>query len=219
MEGNMKIKKNIAFLSPDGSSRLLFRVLNIGKQFDELKFQFIESDHLSAVTYSEDKNYHLKSDILSAYAEISYHNDGTLLHKFPKPFGESEIKYVNPYGIGKRRKPLCDITEWESVIRLTIEKYSLCNIIDKPDYLVKNQSIFNGDPFVCVIYLGNMKYSLPPNNGNNEVVFRINNITKNLDIALWFYKTSYSEHKKIVEGTNISTVGKGNLIEIVEANR
>lgn len=215
----MRIKKTVAFRSPDGSNRLLFRILNIGKQTDELKFQFIESDHHSAVTYSEDKIYHSKSDILATYAEISYHNDGTLLHKFPKPFGESEIKYINPYGMGERCTPLYDINEWESVIRLTIEKYSLCHRIDEPDCLVENQSIFNGDPFVCVIYLGHMNYALPQNNGKDEQVFRINNIAKNLDMALWFYKTSYSGHKKIIEGTDISTVGNGNVIEIVETSR
>ncbi|MEA2065791.1 MAG: hypothetical protein U9O65_01610 [Thermotogota bacterium] len=214
----MRIKKTVAFRSPDDSSRLLFRILNIGKQTDELKFQFIESDHHSAVTYSEDKIYHSKSDILAAYAEISYHNDGTLLHKFPKPFGESEVKYINPHGIGERRTPLYDINKWESVIRLTIGKYSLCHHIDAPDCLVENQSIFNEDPFVCVIYLGHMKYALPPNNGSNEQVFRVNNIAKNVDMALWFYKTSYSVRKKIIEGTDISTVVTGNVIEIVETN-
>ncbi len=127
----MRIKKNVAFRSPDGSSRLLFRILNVGKQTDELKFQFI----------------------------------------------------------------------------------------DRPDFLIENNSIFNGDPFVCVIYLGHMKYALPPNNGTNKEVFRINNIAKNLDMALWFYKTSCSRRKKIIEGTDISTVVNGNVIEIVETNR
>jgi len=137
----MKIKKTIAFRSKDGYSRLLFRILNIGKLTDEMKFQFIEPDQHSAVTYSENKNYHSKSDILASYAEITYHNDGTLLHKFPKPFGESGVKYINSHGIGEKRTPLNNINGWESVIRLNISNYSLCHSIDEPDCLIEHQSV------------------------------------------------------------------------------
>ncbi len=78
------------------------------------------------------------------------------------------------------------------------------------------QSVFNGEPFVCVVHLGHMKYSLPTYNDTNEQVFRINDVAKDLDIALWFYKTSYSGRNKIIEGTDISVGTNGNVIEIVE---
>ena len=213
----MKSKVKVAFEDDEGKLRFLFRVLNFGKESDELKFQFVDAVKTSAVTYSENDDVFSDNDISALYAEITYHSDGSLHHKFPSPLGGKGLTYVNPYGEGIKRKPLSSITEWEPVIKYTIVKYHLCPEIDAADVVIQKQTIFNGEPFFSMIFLGFMAYDVPPNEGDDEMVIRINDIGHNLDVAVWLHKTDYRGHVKKLQGTDIEILVDGNIVEIVHA--
>ena len=214
----MKKNATIAFKTKAGENRFLFKVLNFGKKTDELKFQFIKANPSVAITYSDDKHHHLDSDICTNYSEISYHSDGALLQKFVKPYGLKDI-YRNPHGIRQNRTPLKDIQNWEAVVQLTVQNYSHCPIAEKFDCLVENDVIFNNEPFICILHLGHKHFPLPENNGDDEFVFRVNDITDSLDLAVWCYKTRPVLARKEIGNSGIFTEEYGNMIECVETKK
>lgn len=216
-----RFDSSIFFLDNKGDRRFLFRVINFGKDTDELKFMFIPTDTATGFTYFESSDAFAESDIIGFYAEITYHNDGSLLHKFPPYRKGDKTRYKNPAGPGKRRTPLPELREWEPIVRYTIVDSTLCRTIDVKDGLVlpHNPIIFNGDPFVCIIHLGHMAYANPPNNHPTEMIYRMSDVATNVDLILWVYKTTYRGRLMRIGRSNHTVFSRGNLIEAVEKRK
>ena len=211
-----KVDCSIFFPDNHGDKRFLFRLINFGKETDELKFIFIPKG--TGFTYFETEDTFTELDIFGLYSEITYHNDGSLLYKFPGNRRGDKIQYKNPAGIGKRRTPILQLREWEPFIRYTIVDYSLCKVIDtenaiSPPY---NPVIFGGDPFVCTLFLGHMAYKEPMNNQPIEIIYRINDIADKVDLILWFYKTDYRGRAMRVDKSDLVIHSRSNLIQVVD---
>lgn len=216
-----RFDRSIFFLDNKGDRRFLFRVINFGKDTDELKLIFIPTNTASGFAYVESEDAFAESDIIGLYAEITYHNDGSLLHKFPAYRKGDKTRYKNPAGPGRRRTPIPELREWEPIVRYTVVDYTLCRMIDPEDSLALpyNPMIFNGDPFVCIIHLGHMAYANPPNNQPTEMIYRMNDVASNVDLILWLYKTSYRGRLMRIGKSSHSVFSRGNVIEVVEKTK
>lgn len=191
--GKLKFSGSIYFIDFNGEKRFLFRCINFGRKSDELKFIFDYPNSSRALLHFEnDQNYPDDVDIIS-YGELSYHSDGSLLWKLPNYPVEQCNKYDNPHRSGARRTPLKKIDEWEPVVLGNIIRYQDCNSIILEDSIVvtENTNIFSGEPFEYYIFLGHLKYQTPPNKKTEEMIFRIENISKTLDMIIWFRKSDY----------------------------
>lgn len=196
----------------------MFRVINYGKDTDELKFIFIPAGMSSGFTYTEHEDIFTKADIVGLYAEITYHNDGLLLHKFPSAQKNEKPQYKNPSGLGNRRTPISKVRAWEPFAQYTIVDYSACKIIVAENAVIvpNNATIFNGAPFICTLFLGHMTYADPPNNQLTEMIYRINDVASSVDLILWFYKTDYQGRLMQINNTNLVIETKNNLVNIIE---
>jgi hypothetical protein len=209
---------SIYFLDTSKVHYFLLQVINIGKEGDTLKFVFNSPSSASEVVYTQSRAEFGTGDFVRPYAEVTYHNDGTVLYKFPKHNNRTETIYKNPHGKGKRRVPIDEIGVWEPIIRGTVVQYGLCRRDPSEDMVMipENPMIFNGSPFQFVVFLGNLRYANPPNDKATEMLYRINDVARKIDLLVWLYKTDY-------RGTWLK-VGKSdvfmddNLFEIVERN-
>lgn len=188
-----RFKSSIFYIDSSGEKRFLFKLINYGNETDELKFIFSHPDSTDAVIHSGDEEKYPDEAIIRQYGELSYHSDGSLLWKLPQTKSGQQRIIHNPHETGSRRTPLNELDEWEPVVIGNIIRYSNCRtgLTEDAELLPENEVIFNGEPFEYYLYLGHMKYKNPPNAGNDEIIYRVNNVAKNLDMILWITKSDY----------------------------
>lgn len=213
-----KFDYSVFFFDCDNNRRFLFRVINYGKEADELKFIFIPTGLGLGFTYFENLDTFTESDLVGQYAEVTYHKDGTLLHKFQSDKRGGESRYKNPAGTGRRRTPISQLREWEPFVRYTIVDCSSLKVIksDRAFSIPHDSTIFNGDPFICTLFLGHKIYACPPNNSPTEMIYRINDVARNVDLILWFYKSDYQGRLMQVGKSDLTIHLRANIIEVVE---
>ena len=213
----MNYEKSIYFCDKAQEQYFLFQIVNFGKDCEHLKFIFTSHKDATSITYTESADSFEGKDIITQHAEITYHSDGSILHKFPKHNNSSGPFYVNPFGTGIRKLSLKKIRDWIPVINYKISDYSLCRKkkVKFPVMIPQNEVIFDGSPFECIIYLGHMDYANPPNDNPTEMLFRLNNVAKNLDLIIWLFKTAFCGQKHRIPNTTIDIVAR-NVIQVVE---
>ena len=212
-----KFHQSIYFEDNNGNRLFLFQLINFGVSTDELKFSFTYPKSGAGVVYSEDSTFTDPTDIVSRVSEITYHNDGSFLHKFPAEFEQSSPIYKNPFGKGARRTPLNKLTHWEAIIAYTVVNYSICRkpFTDDSFIVPYDCNLFAGEPFECLICIGNSSnLLLIPDPGENSVS-RINNIGEQIDLMLIFTKTSYCGQEIQIPNGNMRFLAKLNSIQIV----
>lgn len=214
--GKSKLNISVGFKDHEGNIRFLFRALNYGKFSDELKFSFNKSkDYRKIIHIDGNKNYSYES-IIRNYAELSYHEDGTLIWKYSELFkGDKSIRN-NPHGEGSRRTPLPNIGVWEPVFMGNIIRYNDCPFASDSNLeVIEDKSdIFNGEPFEYHVFLGDLRYQTPPNNKVGELVYRINDITSKLDMTIWVRKSSFQCDPFMIGDK--TTINNNNHIRICE---
>jgi len=213
----MNYQKSIYFRDNENVEYFLFQIINYGKDTEHLKFIFNSQKDSMFITYTESDTSFKSSDIISRQGEITYHNDGTILSKFPRGNNQNNNLYVNPFGNGISRLPLKEIRDWIPIISYKIADYSLCKKKESkfPIYVPTHKNIFDGSPFECIIYLGHMVYANPPNNGINEMIFRLNDVAEKIDLIVWFFKSDFRGQVHRIPNTDIDVIIK-NVINIVE---
>ena len=215
----MNYEKSIYFRDIENNEHFLFQIINYGKDTEHLKFVFNSPKDSTAITYTESDTSFEKSDIIGRNGEITYHNDGTILFKFPKGNNQNNNPYINPFGNGISKLPLQEIRDWIPIISYKIADYSLCKKTESkfPVFVPTHEKIFNGTPFKCIIYLGHMAYANPPNNGPIEMIFRLNDVAENIDLIIWFFKSNFRGQIHRIPNTDIDVAFK-NVINVVEKN-
>jgi len=191
--GKSKLNISVGFKDHEGKIRFLFRVLNYGKSSDELKFSFNKSKDYRKIIHTDDNKNYPDESIIRNYAELSYHEDGTLMWKYSELFkGDKSIRN-NPHGEGSRRTPLANIGIWETVFMGNIIRYKDCPISSDSnlEIIEDKGDIFNGKPFEYHVFLGDRRYQTPPDNKAGELVYRINDISSRLDMTIWVRKSSF----------------------------
>ena len=213
----MNNEKSIYFRDINNSEYFLFQVINFGKNIEHLKFIFTSKKDSAGITYAETDTTFEKSDIIGRHGEITYHNDGTIMFKFPGGNNQKNNLYKNPFGEGIRKLPLKEIREFIPIISYKIADYSLCRKKDSksPIYVPSHGRIFDGTPFECILYLGHMAYANPPNNGMNEMIFRLNDVADKIDLIVWFFKSDFRGQVRRIPNTDITIISK-NVINVVE---
>ena len=210
-----KSSKSIHFVDIDNVSRFLFQVVTISNDSDYLKFAF-NSPQSTKLIYTEQGFTYTDDSLLRSFGEISYKPDGALLIKFPKNSKDPKTIYDNPDGEGARRKPLKEIQDWEPVFIGKIIRYQDC-IVNKTDdvvELLRNDELFNGDPFQYIVYLGNSSNSHVPNGVQNSVPLRLSKITDELDLFI-------SVSKSVCSGFpfafgNIKGWNSNNVVQVID---
>jgi len=209
----MQINKSLYFKDVNGKEYFLFQILNYGKKTDEIKFIFNAKNEGTGIIYSPNGSSASKEDIIKPYVEIGYHNDGHIYFKLPAYKKGDKNDYKNRF----KKNPLDQIKEFTPIIKYTVISYNLCKKTNSSDiFLLENNLIFNGEPFECILYLGNLQYANPPNNQKSEIIFRVNDVAKNVDLIVWIYKSSYSGKIIKIPNTNIKILNKGNVVQIVQ---
>jgi hypothetical protein len=107
-----KVKLSVCFRDKDGHNRFLFYVLNYGKSKDEVKFSFNRSKDNTTIIAIEEGQVYPDDSLMRSFAELSYHEDGSLLWKYPRTKKEKNVLRTNPHGKGSRRTPLTEIGIW-----------------------------------------------------------------------------------------------------------
>lgn len=188
-----KVKVSIFFEDEEIKPRFLFKLVNYGKHTDELKFSFNSSKDSKVVIYTENDQKYPDDSLVRSYGEITYHADGSLLYKYPNSNKDSDTIIKNPHGTGSRRTPLNALEEWEPVFMGNIIRYKDCKLglTSNAKVIPHNHLIFNGEPFEYRVYLGYKKFMNPPNNGQDELIFRVNYIAHNVDMVIWLRKSDY----------------------------
>ena len=208
----------------EGEPHMLLRVLNYGKDRDDLKFTFLDKRFQRGVTYTKESLHLKRDDIITDYGEITYHSDGSVLWKHPRYPIESG-RYINPKEVGFRRRKLSEINDWEPVAHYEVFDYRISKvdnefIREKADKinLVTNNIVFNGESFACIINLVHKNYNLPKINNPTEELLRISGITDTLDLWLIISKIDKKGNYLEIEGMNKKVFTTSNLIQVVEKN-
>jgi hypothetical protein len=212
-----KFHQSIFFEDNNGNRLFLFQLINFGVSTDKLKFSFIYPKAGTGAVYSDTNTFTDPADIVSQVSEITYHNDGSFLHKFPSESEQSSPIYKNPFGKGARRTPLNKLTHWEGIIGYTVVNYSICRKPFANDSFIVpyDSNLFAGNPFECLICVGNSSnLLLIPDPGENAVS-RINNIGRQIDLMLIFTKTSYRGQEIHIPNSNVRFLATNNLIRII----
>lgn len=188
-----------------------------GEVTEELKFIFNAKGNGTGYVYSPDGTVPSKDGILGIYSEISYHSDGSVLWKL-YPNSSTVPKHVNAFGVGERRTTLVDVTDWTPIIRYTVVDYEMLlkRKATSPILLFQDSPFFNGEPFVCLIYMGRSDCVYPVSKDGEGMIFRVPGVAKNTDLAIWFFKTDYKGFRFTIPDTDISVWNTSNRLEIVE---
>jgi hypothetical protein len=225
-EGNEEMSSHkfdnaVFFLDAEGTRRFLFRLMNIGKNdADDLKFVVVPANSGLGLVLAESRTETSSRDRIVQYLEYTYHADGSLLQKF-RTHRSSQAEYRNPAGSEKRRRPLSALAVWEPFLRYSVYDYTRCKPINLncPCTILRHADIFDGDPFVCTLFLGSMAYATPPYEPEKELIERLNDVAHKVDLCIWIYKSSSQPEPIRLPGSDLVLNPRANWIEVVENTR
>ena len=216
--GKPKFKRSIFFIDNNGDKRFLCKILNFGEEKDDLKFIFRHPESSDAIIHNSKGEKYPDESIFRYYGELTYHPDGSVLWKLPKTKKGEEKIVDNPHGTGTRRTRLSALEEWEPIVIGNIIRYQNCldKLTGDAEILPEHDKIFNGEPFEYILFLGHMKYQSPPNIGEEEFIYRINNIGNEIDMIIWVRKSEFKG--ELFEYGNRTAINDNNRVRIAEPN-
>jgi hypothetical protein len=213
----MSSKFKTTVLWEDSSrSHFLCRVLNIGRSTDELKIIVSEPDSPTGAMYTEGKGRFTGTEIARLQGEVSYHSDGTLLLKLPAYSPRTSTEHRNPSGVGTRRVPLSQISDWEPFVRYTvIRPIAYDRARTDTTVVARAETIFDGTPFECVFFLGAGTLN-DPADAAAVVFLRIRGVARGLDLLLRFESSAYRGEVMRLTNSGKPVFMANNVIEVVE---
>lgn len=147
---------------------LLFRTINIGTENEpDLKFSgFADYFIISNNNSREEKTYLDEGDLDNSIqydkVEMTYHNDGSFLHKLPNYFDKNKI-YHNPYGTGERWTPINYIKDFQPILNIGIRRMCIyrpkkreTETTKVKNYTCENDDLFERQgTYLVVVYAKN----------------------------------------------------------------
>lgn len=206
----MNLNKSIFFKDVNKKEHFLFQIINFG-QDDELKFIFNSKNNGTGILFSPDNTSN--KSLVRLYEETTYHKDGIVQHKLGNKSYEPGVDRVC-------KKPFDQVEEWEPFLRMYVLDYNICRKSKSSDktFLPENPDLFNGNPLEIIVYIGHMKYSIPEfqSPGTPQIIYRINNVIKNIDLFIKICRTSYPGTIIPIPNTNKGIISKNTVIQLVE---
>lgn len=200
MNKGEKIK---VYFKMNGRCYPLFNVIQMGKNgLVDLKITDYYSNFIIVSKSSNnEKGYWSEEELNESKfvhrAEMSYHEDGTFLHKISDG---SEPEYSNPYGQGMRWTPTNCIEDFQPVMYIAIRNISLYNKSclqptlksKEAAYICENDDLFEktGTYFV-ILYIRNKK--LPVNCYTTAKLYSdvITELNEELDLCIFIQRHHY----------------------------
>lgn len=212
-------KKNVSvyFTDNEGKSYFLLQILNFGKEKDELKFIFNDPESNTSTIYMETKGAIDNSALIRPRPEVTYHNDGSLLHKLVGYKQDPRTIYRNPHGTGERRTPINRIAFWDPVVRMKIVDYRLCRKDNASNYVFmpESPSLFDGKPLECRIYLGD-KLNQTPIDSEMAVALRLSDIALSVDVLVVVFRSDYNGERIQIGESDTFVWSTNTVIEVIE---
>jgi len=195
--------------------------MNIGNEDrNDLKFIFNDPKAGTANIYAEEGTVFQDEDVVYPYGEVSYHSDGSLMHKFPN-YPDSSKEYINPQGEGFRRRELSEIEEWEPLFEYEIFDYNLLRkqkkVSSEEKYVITSENnFFNGSSLECMLILANKSFDFAPSEDKLELIDRVEGITEDLDLIITFVKIKKQGHWVKFKGSDERRFSNLNVIHVLK---
>lgn len=183
----------------------LFNVIQMGKDgIVDLKItDYYNNMAILSKNTNDEKGYLTEKEMdefrFVQHAEMSYHNDGSFLHKI-----KDNIKpeYSNPYGQGERWTATNSIENFQPILNIAIRRMDIYNKsslapIVKPKetaYVCENDDLFEkSGTYLVILYIRNKKLSV---NCYTSVQLYSNILTElneELDLCIFIQRHQYSK--------------------------
>lgn len=202
MKKGEKIK---VYFKRNGRCYKLFNIIQLGNNGDvDLKItDYYNNFIIKSKNESFSKGYLTedeldKSDIIE-HAEMSYHKDGSFLHK------TKHAKYMNPYGEGERWTPTSNIKDFQPILNIAIrnmEVYNKSIIMPKHKnkekvYICENDDLFEKTgTYVLILYIRNIKHTVncfTTSKVYSDVITKLNH---ELELCIFIQRHSFPKAKK-----------------------
>jgi hypothetical protein len=204
MERGEKVK---VYFKRDGRCYKLFNVIQLGKGgVVDLKITGFYNHFVTlAKNTLEDKGYHTEEEMeksrIVSIAEMSYHKDGSFLHKIKD---SSKPEYINPYGQGERWVPTDVINDFQPILNIAIRRMKIFNkscIVPtlrsgETAYVCENDDFFDQtSTYLLILYIRNKRYTVNCYTSSklySDVIIELN---KDLDLCIFIQKHSFPAAK------------------------
>jgi hypothetical protein len=132
---------------------------------------------------------------------MSYHKDGSFLHKF-KDGGN--IEYSNPYGVGERWTSTDSISDFQPVFHIEIRrmqiynKYSIAPILKSKEtaYVCENDDLFEPQgTYLVICYIRNKKFPVNRYTTSQSYSDIMTSLNDELDLCILIQRHSYPNPK------------------------
>ena len=131
------------------------------------------------------------------YAEMSYHKDGSFLHKIKD---RNKVEYSNPYGEGERWVATNDILDFQPILNIAIRRMGIYNkscespILKSKEiaYICENDDLFEiKGTYLLILYIRNK--TLPLNCFTTSQVYSdiIGSLNEELDLCIFIQRYTY----------------------------
>jgi hypothetical protein len=210
-----KFKKTVIWQGPSGQ-HFLCRVVNVGRESDDLKIIATDAESNLGAIYTEATDQFDGSELVRLGAELTYHADGAVLHKMLAHNESTTTEYRNPGGVSARRTPLDELKEWEPFARYTVVRATpYSRRVDDSVLVVPMCSIFGGAPFQCTFFVGPSEAALLPEDSHSEHL-RISGVGQDLDLLLRFEPSSYRGETMRLPNTGAPIFVCSNVLQVME---
>lgn len=182
----------------------LFNVIQMGKNgIVDLKITDYYNNIviMSPNTQNSDKGYLTEDEMENSkfvhQAEISYHKDGSFLHKIKDG---QQIKYSNPYGEGRRWTATNEILDFQPILNIAIRRMEIYSkssefpILKSKEvaYICENDDLFEKKgQYLVILYIRNKKQPVncyTTSKGYSDVIIQLN---EELDLCILIQRHSY----------------------------
>ncbi|QRX64155.1 hypothetical protein JS578_02530 [Dysgonomonadaceae bacterium zrk40] len=195
------------YFKRDGRCYKLFNVIQLGKDGEvDLKITGFYNNFVEiAKSTLDDKGYYtveeLEESRIVSHAEMSYHKDGSFLHKIND---NPEPEYINPYGQGERWVRTDAIEDFQPILNIAIRRMDIFNKSclvptlksGETSYICENDDFFDETgTYLLILYIRNKKHIVNCFTSAklySDVIIELN---KDLDLCIFIQRHGFPAAK------------------------
>ena len=195
------------YFKRDGRCYKLFSIIQLGKDGEvDLKITGFYNNFVEiAKNTLDDKGYHTEEEMeesrIVSHAEMSYHKDGSFLHKIKD---SPEPEYINPYGHEERWVRTDAIEDFQPILNIAIRRMEIFNKSSlvpalksrETSYICENDDFFDETgTYLLILYIRNKKHTVNCYTSAklySDVIIELN---KNLDLCIFIQRHGFPAAK------------------------